>query len=147
MATGKKEKKKVTVETPTATTPKITFYDKVMKELNKTDQEQQQEDVKAWIENAVIECQTQIQLISTCEIPKKELELKKAKNEYDAAKKNLEKSRFTISSSFETYIHNKNKAQELVSNCMANCMSIKIQIMDLQAQLEAYEEVLADFVG
>lgn len=120
------------------------FVKKVLAGLNKTEAQKQEEAVVAFVEDAIIDCQTQIAHLTTSLIPTKELEIVRLKKDLEKAEKNFEIARFSIASSFNGYITNRNDAQYIISEVKSRIASKESQLNQLNSELKAFEEVLAD---
>lgn len=125
-------------------TKEKSFKDKVLAGLNKSEAQVQEEKVVAFIEDAQIECNAQIAYLKTSSIPSKELEITRLKNELSKAEKAFESARFSISSTFASYVTKRNEAQQAISNAANKIVGREIELARLQAELVAFEEVLKD---
>ncbi len=127
------------------TPKKSKFLVTALANANKTKDEVIAEEVQDFVENSIIEIDTQIASRETNAIPMKELELKKAKAELTKAEKYLEKARFSTSSSFEYYLENLNDAKRNLSVANAEIERINGEIKDLKDEVTSFKEILADF--
>lgn len=120
------------------------FEKKVKAELNKTEQEKQSEAIKEFVENSQIDCETQLALLKTSELPKAEQQLKKAELELQKAKKAFEKSRFTMTSDFESYVKQREEALDNVEYYESLVNDAKNAISNVSDRIATFEEILAD---
>ena len=136
-------KKATTPKTVTTVTNK--FVKAVLAELNKTEQQKQQESVEEFVESAVIDCTTQIALQETSELPRAEMQVRKAERDLETAKKALVKARFSTSSNFDSYLSNREYALDQVEEAEMFLKSAKQAVSDVKAQIATLKDVLADF--
>ena len=136
-------KKATTPKTVTTVTNK--FVKAVLAELNKTEAQKQQEAVEEFVESSVIDCKTQIALQETSELPRAEMLVRKAENDLVKAKKALVKARFSTSSSFDSYLSNREYALDQVEEAEMFLKSAKQAVSDVKAQIATLKDVLADF--
>ena len=136
-------KKATTPKTVTTVTNK--FVKAVLAELNKTEQQKQQESVEEFVESAVIDCTTQIALQETSELPRAEMQVRKAERDLETAKKALVKARFSTNSSFDNYLFNREYALDQVEEAEMFLKSAKQAVSDVKAQIATLKDVLADF--
>jgi hypothetical protein len=120
------------------------FIQKVLTGLNKTEAQKQEDTVKAFVEDSIIDCQSQIAHLKTSLIPSKELEIVRLKNDLAKAEKNYETARFSIASNFNNYIEKRNYANNAISEVESRIASKQSQLAQLNAELVAFEEVLTD---
>ena len=136
-------KKATTPKTVTTVTNK--FVKAVLAELNKTEAQKQQEAVEEFVETAVIDCVTQIGLQENSELPKAEMQVRKAERDLETAKKALVKARFSTNSSFDSYLSNREYALDQVEEAEMFLKSAKQAVSDVKAQIATLKDVLADF--
>lgn len=130
---------------------KVSFVEESLKDYAKSEQETIREMVEEFAESGVIECETQITLIQTSEIPKLKQQLKQAEVKLARAEKNYQKIRFTAIQpgtknvlSFESFINARNLAKREVFNLETEVENIKNSIVATGAVLKDWEEVLSD---
>lgn len=128
-----------------ATSKKSKFLQTALANVNKTKDEVIAEEVQDFVENSIIEIETQIASRQTNSIPMKELELKKAKSELVKAEKKLTTTRFSIYSSFEYYLERLNSAKSEVSEAEATIVRVNADIKELEGEVISFKEILADF--
>ena len=92
------------------------FVAAVLKDLNKTEKDKKIESVEDFVAKAQIECETQIGLLTTSELPKLRLEEKKINNELNTAKKAFETARFSVARDFAEYVANRENAQDNIDD-------------------------------
>lgn len=132
------------MSTKTTKTVQNKFVAAVLKELNKSEQDKQLESVQEFVENSVIECETQIALLKTAELPKAQQQLKKAQNQLVQAEKAFEKARFSMSSSFDSYVENREFALDRVDDAKQAVAEAEQVIKNVQTRIATFEEILAD---
>ena len=120
------------------------FVTNVLKELNKTEKERQQDSVIEFAENAKIDVQLQISQISTGDLPRLQMQLQKAENDLVRAKTAYEKARFSVADNTATYISNRERALDKVEECESNIEDINRDIANKRAELATFEAILAD---
>lgn len=120
------------------------FVAAVLKELNKSEQEKQLEAVQEFVESSVIECETQIALLKTAELPKAQQQLKKAQNQLAQAEKAFEKSRFSMATNFESYVANRESALDRIDEAKNAIAEAEQAIQNVQKRIAIFEEILAD---
>lgn len=113
-------------------------------ELNKSEQEKQLEVIQEFVDNATIDCQEQLSLLKTGELPRAQQQLKKAQNQLSQAEKAFEKSRFSMSSSFDSYVANRESALDRVEDATQAVAEAEQTIKNVQARIATFEEILAD---
>ena len=125
--------------------PMNKFVKAVLAELNKTEQQKQQESVEEFVELAIIDCETQIGLQETSELPRAEMRVRKAENDLVTAKKAFEKARFSTASSFENYMERRELALDRVESAESVLSSAKQEVENVKKQIETLKTVLTDF--
>lgn len=120
------------------------FVGKVLAGLNKTEAQLQEEKVVAFVEDSIIECNAQIAYYKTSLIPSKELEIQRTKQNLVKAEKAYEEAKFSISNDFNNYIEKRNYAKRVIDESKSRVSTKEAELSRLQAELKAFEEVLAD---
>lgn len=123
---------------------KTSFIEKALADLNKSDADLQREKLEMFVENSVIECETQIGLIKTSKIPTLQVELKRAENELKQANAAYDKVKYTMTSSFESYVSARNEATKKINKAEDKVASIKTDIQAAETLLESFVEILSD---
>jgi len=113
-------------------------------ELNKSEQQKQVEAVEEFVETARIDCEVQLGLFSTGELPRAEQKLKKAQVELEKAQKAYEKSRFTLCDNFRQYVSQRESALDSVDYAKRQVANAEQEITNVKAQIATYETVLSD---
>lgn len=125
-------------------TKKLTFVDRAMQDLNKSEKDLQKEKVEDFVAQAQIDAETQIGLLKTSELPGLQLKLKKANNSLDKAQKEYEKARFSLATDFKRYVENRQRAKDNVEEATEYVSTIEAEIKAKQYQLASFEEILVD---
>lgn len=133
-----------TKKSTTPVTTRSKFVTNVLKELNKTDAQKQEDSVIEFAENAKIDVQLQISQISTGDLPRLQMQLQKAENDLVRAKTAYEKARFSVASSTSSYISNRERALDYIETCQSTIDLINSSISDKEAELATFEAILAD---
>jgi len=120
------------------------FVNLVVKGLNKTEKDVAIEKAQRFVEDAIIDCETEISLIKTSKLPKLEGELKRAKAKLVRAEENFETARFSVAINLDAYIQVRENALDSIDSCKQEIKSIEDAIAEENAQLKSYEEILAD---
>jgi len=120
------------------------FKQKVLKGLNKTEKERQEEAVQTFIDDSIIECETQIALLETSSLPKAQNELKRANNSLEKAKKLYEEQKFSTASNFEEYVEAREIAEDHLSYCEDNVKKAENDIQNINKQIAKFKEILSD---
>ncbi len=129
------------------TTKGSKFVTTVLANLNKSEQQVQKESVETFVEDATIECKTQIATLETFVLPKAKLDLQRAENSLDKAKKAFEVVRFSTATDFEKYVENREKAEDKIDAAQSVVNSVKEEIAEAERQLVKYQDVLADLTA
>jgi hypothetical protein len=129
------------------TTKGTKFVTTVLANLNKTEKELQKESVESFVEDATIECNTQISHLETAVLPKAKLDLTRAENKLTKAKKAYDVVRFSTATNFEQYVQNREKAEDEIESAQNSVNSVKEEITEAERQLAKYQEVLADLTA
>lgn len=126
------------------TTKKVTFLDKVLKEVNKSEKDIQKEVLSDRIEDFQVECATQISFIETSQIPGLKNELSRAKRAVANAKKDLKIVELDVAStaSFGEYVERLNNAETELSKCESDVCGIESKIGSAQSSLKGFEAIL-----
>lgn len=134
------------MSTTKATAVKATskFAKAVLAELNKSEQQKQVEAVEEFVETARIDCEVQLGLFRTGELPRAEQKLKKAQVELEKAQKAYEKSRFTLCDNFRQYVSQRESALDSVDYAKSQVANAEQEITNVKAQIATYETVLSD---
>jgi hypothetical protein len=120
------------------------FVTAVLAELNKSEQDKQLEKVQEFVETSKIDCEVQLGLLKTGELPKAQQQLKKAKNALTQAEKTYEKVRFSLAHSFEQYVQNRENALDNVDYAKQGVANAEQSIKELEFQVATYEAILED---
>ena len=120
------------------------FVAAVLKDLSKTEKDKKIESVEEFVETAKIECETQIGLLETSELPKLRLEERKVSNQLDIAKKNFEKSRFSVARDFADYVANRENAQDVIDDAENDLAEVKAQITAAEDRVMNFKKILTD---
>jgi len=120
------------------------FVQAVVKGLNKTEKDVAIEKAQRFVEDAIIDCETEISLIKTSKLPKLEGELKRAKIKLTRAEENFETVRFSVASNLDAYIETRENALDSIDSCKLEIKTIGDAIADENTQLASYEAILAD---
>lgn len=120
------------------------FVDANLAELNKTDQDKQIEMLQDFVETATIDCEVQLSLLKTGELPKAQQALKKANNELTKAQKAFAKAKTTPASNFDTYVANREAAADVVEEAQEEVANAEQSIVSIEKQIALYEEILTD---
>jgi len=120
------------------------FKQKVLKGLNKTEKERQEEAVQTFIDDSIIECETQIALLETSYLPKAQNELKRANNSLDKAKKAYEDVKFSTYPSFEEYVEAREDALDNIDDAEGRVKSAENDIENINKQIAKFKEILSD---
>lgn len=123
------------------------FVTTVLANLNKSEQQVQKEGVETFVEDATIECKTQIATLETSVLPKAKLDLQRAENSLDKAKKSFETVRFSTATNFEKYVQNRENAEDKIDAAQSVVNSVKEEITEAERQLAKYQDVLADLTA
>ena len=120
------------------------FVAAVVKGLEKTEKDVAIEKAERFVEDATIDCETEISIIKTSKLPKLEGELKRAKINLQRAEDTFETVRFSIASNLESYVMNREHALDKIDEAKEVIKNIESQLADENAQLIVYTEILAD---
>lgn len=98
------------------------------------------------VEDHTIACELQIQELKTGDIPKKELEIKRAITGVKKAQKAYDTTRFstTVDEDFVVYISNRNRALSVLEIAESYVLTLKEELTQLKRELKGYELVLKD---
>lgn len=123
---------------------KLSFEDQVLARINMSDEEKLTIRVSDKIARMRIDCQTQITMIETSDIPLANQKLAEAKRDLLEAKKGLAESYYEISpdDTYESYAENINSHSAIVSKCERKIMSIEGEIADANTQIKAHKAIL-----
>ncbi len=120
------------------------FKETVLKGLNKSEKELQEEQVDIFIEDSTIECEMQIALYKTSLIPTKEIELKREKAKLAKVKKELVNARFSVAYNFKDYVGGINSKKETILVHEIRVATDTASIKQLKAEMKEYENILKD---
>lgn len=120
------------------------FVAENLKKFNKTEAEQQQEKIERFIEDSIIEAETQIAIVRTSQIPHLQNELKRLEVNLKRAQQKYEESRFALASSFSTYVEKRENALDLIEEAESAIQSKKHEIQTAENTLKSLESILGD---
>ena len=115
-----------------------------LKKLNKTEKEVQQEKIERFVEDAIIEAETQIAIIKTSTLPRLENELKRLEINLKREKDNFEDVRFSVANSFAEYVSKRERVLDEIDGINASIFYKKAGIGDARAELATLELILED---
>lgn len=137
-------KKKTPAATITPTTKLSNFTSRVLKDLNKTEKQLQEESVENFRLDAIIDTKMCISTLETATIPRLNNDLIRAQRNLETAEKEYEKARFSTANNYNTYLSNRNAALGDIRGFTDNVSYVKSQIREEEKQLAMYKEILAD---
>lgn len=120
------------------------FVAENLKKFNKTEAEQQQEKIERFVEDSIIEAETQIAIVKTSRIPHLQNELKRLEINLKRAHQNYEESRFATASSFSSYVEKRENALDLIESAESTIQVKKQQIQEAENELRSLESILGD---
>jgi len=123
---------------------RISFVNRILSLLNKSEDQIQKEAVETFVADSIIECKAQIAFLQTSERPKKELEHKRETVKLQKLEKEFEETRYSIAPSFKLYIENRNVAKRAVSDQKAYIARIENDINNIIVQISEFKAVLED---
>lgn len=123
----------------------MTFTQKVIEKLKKTNQEILEETVQHFAENAAIEIEVQIANVNG-ELSKRKVALKKAEKQAETAKEQFENAKYSIASNFETYINSLNVVKDNIEIANEKVALINADILFLEKELAAWNDLAQIFV-
>ena len=129
-----------------ATTKQNKFLATALTEHGKTEIDNLTEKVTTFVEDSIIECESQISERNTRSIPSKKMELKRATAELTEENKNHEKLRFSVPSggSFAAYLKHLNDSKRKIESLERNCENIKNEISLIEKEVKGFESILED---
>ena len=137
-------KKKTPAATTTPTTKLSNFTSRVLKDLNKTEKQIQEESVENFRLDAIIDTKMCISTLETATIPRLNNDLIRAQRNLETAEKDYEKTRFSTANNYNTYLSNRNSALGDIRGFTDDVSYVKSQIREEEKQLAMYKEILAD---
>lgn len=137
-------KKKTPAATITPTTKLSNFTSRVLKDLNKTEKQIQEESVENFRLDAIIDTKMCISTLETATIPRLNNDLIRAQRNLETAEKDYEKTRFSTANNYNTYLSNRNSALGDIRGFTDDVSYVKSQIREEEKQLAMYKEILAD---
>lgn len=123
------------------------FVQTVLKSLNKTEKELQQEKVTTFVEDSVIDCRQQISTLETSVIPSLKLKLERQQTSLEKAKKNYENVRFSIANTFQDYVANRENALDRIDFEQEAIRKIEQELAQEEKQLKGFKDILADLTA
>lgn len=131
------------------TKKQLSFEEKVLANLNKSEKDLQKEKVAEFKQDAIIETETQISTLKVSELAKANLELDRAKNALEKAKANQEKVKYAIpsSGSFSDYFNTQEEAREQVFKAELLVDSKVTNISIIEEKIKVFENILLTFKG
>jgi FKBP-type peptidyl-prolyl cis-trans isomerase len=124
-----------------------TFLKNALAIANQTEDEKITQEVTTFIEDSIIEIETQIATREVQEIPKAKLDMKRTKAELAKAEAEFEKTRFAVSKDFSSYLTKRNAAKEKVEILSNQLEEDKERIADIEAEVEEFKQILTDFTS
>ena len=115
-----------------------------LKKLNKTEKEVQQEKIERFVEDAIIEAETQIAIIKTSTLPILENELKRLEINLKREKDNFEEARFSVANSFTEYVSKRERVLDEIDGINALISHKKEDSENAKAELATLESILED---
>lgn len=115
-----------------------------LKKLNKTEKEVQQEKIERFVEDAIIEAETQIAIIKTSTLPRLENELKRLEINWKREKDNFEEARFSVANSFAEYVSKRERVLDEIDAVNTLISYKKEDIENAKAELATLESILED---
>ena len=137
-------KKKTPAATITPTTKLSNFTSRVLKDLNKTEKQLQEESVENFRLDAIIDTKMCISTLETATIPRLNNDLIRAQRNLETAENDYEKTRFSTANNYNTYLSNRNSALGDIRGFTDDVSYVKSQIREEEKQLAMYKEILAD---
>lgn len=137
-------KKKTPAATITPTTKLSNFTSRVLKDLNKTEKQIQEESVENFRLDAIIDTKMCISTLETATIPRLNNDLIRAQRSLEIAEKDYEKAKFSTANNYNIYLSNRNAALGDIRGFTDNVSYVKSQIREEEKQLAMYKEILAD---
>lgn len=123
------------------------FVTTVLANLNKSEDVKQQEFVQSFVDDAVIEVNTQIAQLSTSTLPSLKLKLTREQKSLEKAQKAFEVAKYSTASNFEQYLQNRSYAKNNVADVKDNIADIQAEITQTEAQLTEFQEILKDLTA
>lgn len=123
------------------------FVTTVLANLNKSEDVKQQEAVQAFVDDAVIEVNTQIAQLETSTLPSLKLKLTREQKSLEKAQKAFETAKFSTSYSFESYLQNRSYAKNEVENVQDNISDIEAEVKNTESQIAEFKEILTDLTA
>lgn len=120
------------------------FITAIIEDCNKSEQDLLIEEATIFIEDSIVECETQISLIQTSLLPNLMNKRTRANNELAKAQIAFGKSRFKTANTFTEYVMYRTRLEQNVDNAMNTVNDIETEIEEANQQLEKYEEILKD---
>lgn len=120
------------------------FITAIIEDCNKSEQDLLIEKATIFIEDSIVECETQISLIQTSLLPNLMNKRTRANNELSKAHTAFGKSRYKTANTFSEYVHYRTITEQNVDNAMNRVREIETEIEEANEQLEKYEEILND---
>ena len=136
--------KKTTVVKSAVSKPKSKFVSENLKKLNKSEKEVQEESIVRFVEDAIIEGETQISYIRTNRIPTLQHEVKRIEVSLERANKDYEEARFSTASNFTEYVSKREEALDRIDEIKHQLSSKKAEIAQAEAELSTLEAILED---
>lgn len=122
------------------------FVSEILKSAGKSDKEKLQEKAQDFVDNAVIDCTTQIAIVEG-EIKKAEGHVTKAKSTLANRQKNSEGSKYELASSFEAYVSTWNANLKAVADLKDEVQSAEAVVANLKAELAVFQDILKTLQG
>lgn len=123
------------------------FVTTVLANLNKSEDVKQQEAVQAFVDDAVIEVNTQIAQLETSTLPSLKLKLTREQKSLEKAQKAFETAKFSTAYSFEGYLQNRSYAKNEVENVQDNISDIEAEVKNTESQIAEFKEILTDLTA
>ena len=125
------------MKTATATS----FISVVLNKLNKTEKQQQQENVERFAEDAAIDCSEQISAL-TADIHRANNSVSRAEKAVVRAEEELKESKYTVAKDFTSWVDGINAAAHRVNCLKLDLDGTRRQVAVLIEQKTQFEELL-----
>jgi len=123
------------------------FLSNALAAANQTEDEKITDAVTTFVEDSLIEIDTQISTREVQDIPQAKLALKRTEQALTKAQKAFEDTRFAVRPYFRDYLTDRNTAKTEVKRLEAQVESEKEAISDIEAEVEEFKAIKADFLA